>query len=530
MLRWTLVIAVATASAPALAQHFCDDPPVLEVLTGEPITIDGSTSEGHPTGYSWYVTPPDEDPPEKPTSTEIGFALVPDVPGLWSVALDVDYAHQTVGGGLWSSSTCVTVQASSVVAAISTAAAQIPTDEPVELDGSGSLWASGVLPVVSWQVDGLPFGACNGGPPPPTPGDLECTIPAGWLAAGMHTVSLELTDPVSGQSSLAATDIEVIEVIPLSVTLSWTPFHPNPGQLVYFSADLSPATPEEDLTSVQWDLGDGTIISYTSCPPYYGSCLEWPQTYADDAWYDVSVTVQTVDEIASDSARIEVGDPLAPPTASFTVAPAAPTLFESSTFTFDGSCTGACQFQWNFGDGAQSTALQPSHAWAVPDLYTVELTVINDAGADTADRSVEVSSCWQPVPPTQDGSCHGGPVWLTAPTGSAWLWSTGATTQVAAATMAGGYWVDIDDGTGCWGFTSATVVLSNCGDPSGDANLDGAVDAADLAALIPELTDGDGDAVVGAGGGDLTAPGGDVTRDSLLRKDDLLTVGLRLFD
>ncbi|MEJ2258486.1 MAG: hypothetical protein P8X98_16145 [Woeseiaceae bacterium] len=54
---------------------------------------------------------------------------------LWSVALDVDYAHQTVGGGLWSSSTCVTVQASSVVAAISTAAAQIPTDEPVELDG-----------------------------------------------------------------------------------------------------------------------------------------------------------------------------------------------------------------------------------------------------------------------------------------------------------------------------------------------------------------------------------------------------------
>ena len=46
---------------------------------------------------------------------------------------------------------------------------------------------------------------------------------------------------------------------------------------------------------------------------------------------------------------------------------------------------------------------------------------------------------------------------------------------------------------------------------------DAAVDAADLAAMVPELTDGDGSAVSGAGGGDLTAPGGDVTGDNWLR-------------
>ncbi|MGD8440834.1 MAG: PKD domain-containing protein [Holophagae bacterium] len=530
MLRGTLVIAIVAAAAPAAAQHFCDDPPVLEQLTGEQIAVDGSASEGHPTGYSWYVTPPGEDPPEEPTSRETGFSFAPDVPGLWSFALISDYAHEAIGGGIWSSETCVTVRVSSVVAAVSTAASQIPTDEPVELDGSASRWASGVTPIVAWQVDGLPFGACNGAPPPSAPADLECTIPADWLAPGMHTAGLELTDPVSGQSSLATTDFEVIEVIPLSVTLSWAPFHPDPGQLVYFTAAVTPPIPEEDLTLVEWDLGDGTTVTYTSCPLFFGSCLEWPHTYAGEAWYDVSVTVQTVDEIASDSARVEVGDPIAPPTASFTNLPVAPLLLETTVFTFDGSCTGTCQFQWDFGDGVQSTAPQPNHAWPVPNRYTVELTVTNDGGSDSATRSVEVTSCWPATPPSQDGACYGGPVWLTAPAGSAWLWNTGATSQVIAAPMAGGYWVDVDDGTGCWGFASATVVLSNCGDPTGDANLDAVVDSADLAALIPELTDGDGDAVVGAGGGDLTAPGGDVTGDDLLRNDDLLTVGLRLFD
>jgi hypothetical protein len=68
------------------------------------------------------------------------------------------------------------------------------------------------------------------------------------------------------------------------------------------------------------------------------------------------------------------------------------------------------------------------------------------------------------------------------------------------------------------------VTLTNCGDPGGDANLDGVTDAADLPALVRELTDGDGTAVVTAGGGDLTAPGGDITRDGQLTAGDLLAI------
>jgi PKD repeat protein len=294
---------------------------------------------------------------------------------------------------------------------------------------------------------------------------------------------------------------------------------------------VTPTTPEQDLVLVEWDLGDGSGITYTSCPRPWASCLVWPHIgYTDDGWYEVSITVQTLDEIASDTATIEVGDPVAPPTASFAVAPSAPWIVEPVTLTFNGSCEGTCEFTWDFGDGVQSTEQHPQHAWSVPDLYVVELTVVNDGGSDTTTREVEVSSCWQPAPPTQDGACFGGPVWLTAPPGTAWLWSTGATSQTVALPFAGGYWVDIDDGTNCWGYDPFAVALSNCGDPRGDANLDGAVDAADVAAMIPELTDGDGDAVPGAGGGDLTAPGGDVSGDDYLTVGDHLTVLLRLFE
>jgi hypothetical protein len=157
------------------------------------------------------------------------------------------------------------------------------------------------------------------------------------------------------------------------------------------------------------------------------------------------------------------------------------------------------------------------------------MTVDNESGSDSTSLTVDVSSCWSPPPLVQVGNCHGGPVTLTATQGSDWLWSTGATTPTISATGNGDYWVDIDDGSGCWGHARTSLDLDNCGSPVGDANLDGLTDAADLGALVVELTDGDGDRVIDAGGGDLTAPGGDTTADWYLRPDDLLTVLFEIF-
>jgi len=107
----SLIVALllSAAAGPTAAQTFCDDPPSLTVLTGDNVTVSGLASEGHPAGYSWYITPPGASVPSKPTSTGPVYSFSPDFPGLWSVALVADYQHAAIGGGLWSSDDCITV-------------------------------------------------------------------------------------------------------------------------------------------------------------------------------------------------------------------------------------------------------------------------------------------------------------------------------------------------------------------------------------------------------------------------------------
>ncbi|MEE4272208.1 MAG: PKD domain-containing protein [Thermoanaerobaculales bacterium] len=533
-MRNFLIIAIVftsfAAAGPSGAQTFCDGPPTASFLTNQSIVVSGMGSEGHPSSLSWYITPPDASVPGAPTSQEAEYELLLDSPGLWSIALVADYDHEAVGGGRWSSDLCVTVKVSTVVAAISLGAAQVTTEENLPLHGHDSLWATGVAPEVEWRIDGQPLAACNGGPAPSTPLDLNCTVPSGWLDPGTHTAGLLLTDPGSGESSFALDTFEVTEVVPLSVDFSWHPFEPDPGVSVNFTAVVEPFMDEADFTLVEWDFGDGAVVSNSSCPLPWASCLAWPHAYGLDGWYDITVTVETEDETASATHRIKVGDPVEPPVASFSATSTTPSLYEAVALDFDGTCEGACQWSWSFDDGTFSSTEDTVHAWELPNTYAVTLTVTNQSGSDAVEHAVTVGSCWTPISPTQSGSCFGGPVSLTGAFGNAWRWSTGEQTRVISAPFEGEYWVNVDDGAGCWGYSTTTVVLSNCGDPDGDTNLDGAVDAADLAALIPELTDGDGDTVVGAGGGDLTAPGGDVTGEGLLRADDLLSVVVALFE
>jgi PKD repeat protein len=496
--------------------------PVTRLL-GEIVVCDSSATEGHPVAVEWYVTEPDGDPPPDPTSTAASFPLTLDQVGTWSVELVARYAHQAPGGGSYQSSDTTEISVKSVVAEIGLSSTEIFVDEPLYLDGYDSRWAAGVTPVVKWKVDRVLFDPCNGEPPPTTPADIECTIPANTLDPGPHDATLVLRDPGSGTFDHELGEFTVNELVPLSVDFSWEPFNPDPGETVALEVMVEPPGAEHELLTATWTWSDGSPVDVVDCQSPWG-CMVWSHQFADEGWYDVTLEVLSDTESAEAAHTIEVGDPPLPPTANFIAFPTDPLLLHEVSFVFTGTCEAPCSFLWEFGDGATATVQNPTHAYHLPDLHTARLTLTNDGGSDDAEQPIDVIPCWFPGDPQQNGICHGGPVELTAVSGTAHLWSTGATTRTIIVGPPGPYWVDVDSGGQCWGHAPWTVTLTNCGDPGGDANLDGATDAADLPALVRELTDGDGTAVVTAGGGDLTAPGGDVTGNGLLTVDDLLAV------
>ena len=495
------------------------------VLLGETVVCDASASEGHPSSYTWYVTEPGGSPPAQPTSTAVSFPLLLDVIGTWTVELVVGYPHQVPGGGTYQSEASTTIEVKVVMASLELSSDRITTEESLTMDGTASRWSSGVTPTAMWRIDWVAYPPCNLGPPS-DPSELVCVLPPGALEPGSHVASLRLDDPASGQWHRVLANFEVAAIVPLAVDFTWEPVNPDPGTLVQLEILVEPPAAAAELVTATWDWGDGQPPEQVPCT--YG-CLFSSHVWADEGWYDVHLLVETADESAEVTRTVQVGDPPVPPTASFTAVPTDPLLLAPVAFTFTGSCEEPCTYAWDFGDGSTASIPSPTHAYPLPGTPTTRLTLTNDGGTDTAQLPITVTPCWSPAAPTQSGSCFGGPVQLTAAAGVGWLWSTGGTSQSVTVGHPGGYWVDVNSGAACWGHAPWTVSLGNCGDPGGDADLDGATDASDLPALLRELADGDGTAVTDAGGGDLSAPGGDVTRDWQLTAADLRAILAILF-
>ena len=99
------------------------------------------------------------------------------------------------------------------------------------------------------------------------------------------------------------------------------------------------------------------------------------------------------------------------PSASFTYNPGSPRSGEdisfSSTSSDDGLLT---QLQWEFDDGASADGANVNHAYGIPGVYTVQLTVTDDEGLSaTAQETITVANRepsadfhWSPDSPQVD--------------------------------------------------------------------------------------------------------------------------------
>jgi PKD repeat protein len=139
------------------------------------------------------------------------------------------------------------------------------------------------------------------------------------------------------------------------------------------------------ITGWSWNFGDGNTSTQQN-PTH---------TYSSAGFYDVTLTV-TADTGASDSETQTLwAGPNQAPTADFSYSTPGgfQAKFTDQSTDPDGTIAG---WNWDFGDGGNSTQQNPIHQFQYPGAYTVTLIVTDDEGASdsvTKDIVVPLSYC-----------------------------------------------------------------------------------------------------------------------------------------
>jgi PKD repeat protein len=166
---------------------------------------------------------------------------------------------------------------------------------------------------------------------------------------------------------------------------------PAVGRPVSF--DPSASAPPAGYSSVTWNFGD-------SATGFTTGNASAQHTYA--AAGDYTVTLTAVDTLGNVAAATQTVTVRSPPTATFTTPSADPLV--GSVVAFDGSDSSdpnsgglISSYSWSFGDGATATGPTPSHTYAAPGIYMVQLTVTDNFGVVSSTVSTQLQALAVPT-------------------------------------------------------------------------------------------------------------------------------------
>ncbi|MBS1688225.1 MAG: PKD domain-containing protein [Bacteroidetes bacterium] len=139
-------------------------------------------------------------------------------------------------------------------------------------------------------------------------------------------------------------------------------------------------------TSYDWDFGDG-----------YKSTLTNPShTFISPGSHLVTLTSKSGSSSATDTLTITIYDT---PRVYFRVDTAiclgSTITFHDSTIFGSGTASDAT-FEWNFGNGDNSTSENPTYSYGATGMYTVTLTVTNSAGCQSYSRKANYVHVYGP--------------------------------------------------------------------------------------------------------------------------------------
>ncbi|MDD1670980.1 MAG: PKD domain-containing protein [Methanomicrobiales archaeon] len=218
-----------------------------------------------------------------------------------------------------------------------------------------------------------------------------------YMAAGKYTVKLTVTN-AAGSDTLTREDY--ITVRPENPPKAQFAAYPRQGKapLTVLFVDLS----RGNVGSRLWDFGDGS----TSAERFAVHTYENPGRYTVKLTVTNSGGTDTMTRVNYIRVNAE-----RPPDAQFTASPRAGTAPLEVSFR-DLSKGSVDSRLWDFGDGSTSIEEDPVHIYATPGTYSVSLTVVNDAGSDTAvmKNYIKVNEKKQGTPGPDDSGGEAGDV------------------------------------------------------------------------------------------------------------------------
>lgn len=161
-----------------------------------------------------------------------------------------------------------------------------------------------------------------------------------------------------------------------------------------FSADTQSGCPPFEVTFTQTSLNsDQYLWSFDGADPATSTEAVVTVTYNEAGTYPVSLVASN--ELGDDEIVrmdfITVGEL---PTAAFDAV-----VDDQGNLTVQNTSSNGDSFSWNFGDGGNSSAENPTYQYTESGTYTVELTVSNACGSETISREITVDVPSVPVGP-----------------------------------------------------------------------------------------------------------------------------------
>jgi PKD repeat protein len=351
-----------------------------------------------------------------------------DTPGVYTVTLT---ALNSYGSGSVTKPSYITVSS-----AAAPAPAPAPPPPPTVVFSGFPL--SGVAPLsvaftdassgspTSWAWDFTGDGVTDSTQQNPT---------ATYATPGDYTVGLSATSANGTGSLVKPAYVHVTAPPPPTAAFVGTPLSGTVPFAVQFT-DQSSGSP----TSWLWSFGDGSTSNVRN-PSH---------TYNAAGTYNVTLTATNLggSNSITKTAYITGAAPPAPPpppppapVAAFVGTPLSGTTPFAAQFT-DQSSNTPTSWAWTFGDGATSTAQNPSHTYSAAGTYSVSLTAKNAGGSNTLTKTAYIAAS-APLPPAPVAAFTASPTSGTAPltvqftdqsSGSptSWLWSFGDGTTSTA--------------------------------------------------------------------------------------------------